>query len=233
MGGPHDHAAPGDASVLVDGGRIAAWFDTPARILAATDTSTALRSLDATERDRYAAFRFEPDRFAYLAAHTLHRQIWGNALGVTPHEVRINHDSNGRPTIIDPDGTAFFTSLSRRRGMVAVAISRESSVGVDVEEASARPEAMDLLARFLGPASYASVCLEIESDPSAFGRTWTLIEAFAKTRGDGLADSLKGIDVSAFGDGRYELTDARMRCLARSYSPDRAHCAAIAWQRRD
>lgn len=114
--------------------------------------------------------------------------------------------------------------------MVAVAISRDVAVGVDVEEANARPEAMALLFQFLGTASHTSVSREIESDAGAFGRTWTLVEAFAKARGDGLADSLRAIEISPLGHGRYKIADNRMSCSAQSFSPDPGHCGAIAWQ---
>lgn len=108
LGGSPGHlafdAALRDASLVTDDGRIAVWFSTPARILAATDEATALRFLDPAERKRYFAFRFEQDRLAYLAAHTLHRQVWAKALEIMPQDVRVDRDSAGRPTVAGPHG---------------------------------------------------------------------------------------------------------------------------------
>src|SRR5262245_1942573 len=92
------------ASVVVDGGRIAVWFETPVSILSATGISAALETLDVHELERYRAFLFEEDRSAYLAAHTLLRQAWAKALGVVPRDVQINRDPRGNPTVISPDG---------------------------------------------------------------------------------------------------------------------------------
>jgi phosphopantetheinyl transferase len=79
-------------------------------------------------------------------------------------------------------------SLSRRRGLVAVAVAGEAGIGIDVEETDMRDNAAEVLSPFLHPACLQDVAEWLEGGgPAALARLWTLIEACAKATERGLA----------------------------------------------
>ena len=87
--------------------------------------------LDVRERERAARFLHEADRRAYLAAHALLRLALDQVSG--QHQVwAFAADSFGKPHLVSPAPSLPF-SLSHCRSWVAVAVSKDAAVGVDIE----------------------------------------------------------------------------------------------------
>jgi 4'-phosphopantetheinyl transferase len=134
--------------------------------------------LDGAERAQALRFRVEADRRAYILAHALRRAVLSLAMNVDPEAVQFTSNANGQPLLLAPPAAhPIHFSHSRCRLAVAVAVAR-SPVGVDVEAndpAAADPE---LLRRYVA-----------EMGAHSFFTWWTMLEAFWKALGTGLAES--------------------------------------------
>jgi 4'-phosphopantetheinyl transferase len=153
--------------------------------------------LDPQERMRVARFRLDTDRRAFVAAHAMRRIALGLALSVDPQDLRFSTGPHGRPTLQGMDGGPPFFSLTRSRGLVALAISARGSVGIDVEPLQPGCDA-SLLAPFM--ASTAA------SEGLDFHLRWTALEAYWKARGLGLSTEHPRIGLrSVDGDELFEV----------------------------
>ncbi|MFC0628776.1 4'-phosphopantetheinyl transferase family protein [Kribbella deserti] len=116
-------------------------------------------------------------------AHDLLRELGTSVLG-TAAELR--HDDSGQPWIW-ANGTRYWASLSHGRNVVAVALSLDGPVGVDIE--ARRSFAVDgLVRRWFDPAEVA--WLDAQEDRiEAFLWLWTAKEAVGKALGKGLRDA--------------------------------------------
>jgi phosphopantetheinyl transferase len=132
--------------------------------------------LDAEERMRCSRLRFPADRRAFIAAHAVRRMALGLALEVDPSELRFGTGQHGCPMLLGHGDAAPSFSLTRSRGLVACALSREGRVGIDVESVFDEPDGT-LLEPFVTPSTEAQ----------DFYLQWTALEAFWKARGLGLA----------------------------------------------
>jgi phosphopantetheinyl transferase len=216
------------AQLTFNDGNMLAWIASPDRILSAHECLSALEILDTAEHARYAEFRFEADRRAYLAAHALLRAVLADEVGAPPRDISIEADERGRP-LISHGGRTLSASLSRRRGMVGVALSRSGAVGIDVEETSNPDDAAELLEPFLSHDTLTAILARMHADPRAFSATWTLIEAFTKARGGGLGANSPDLRISAIGDSQFEIAGSNCTAHARLLAVNNDHCAAVAW----
>ena len=141
--------------------------------------------LDDAERARVARFVFEEDQRRYRNSHAALRRILGAYLAVGAAEVRLRADVNGKPAIENGEALAF--NLSHSGEWALLALSRDASVGVDIEariEAARIPELAHSV--FTAAEVAALEGLEGADLEQAFLRGWTRKEACLKVRGVGL-----------------------------------------------
>jgi 4'-phosphopantetheinyl transferase len=142
------------------------------------------------ERAKAARFRFAADRNRHVISRALLRTILPVCLGIPHQALSFRHDSFGRPSLDNPEaldcGLDF--NLSHTAGLIALAATCHTAVGVDVENASRVQPAMELASRFFSPDEVASLgtfagdALNLE-----FYRHWTLKESYLKAYGVGLS----------------------------------------------
>jgi 4'-phosphopantetheinyl transferase len=90
--------------------------------------------LDPHERARWGGFRFDEDRRLYGAAHALLRNALSHYSAVDPRDWRFEAGPYGRPELtgaLAALGLRF--NLSHTRGLAACAVTRNHTVGIDVE----------------------------------------------------------------------------------------------------
>jgi 4'-phosphopantetheinyl transferase len=159
-----------------------------------------LDALSDNERTRAASFRFEADRWAFVAAHTGLRRLLGPMLGCAPRALRFSADVNGKPHLNHDgrDATVQF-NISHTRGCVSVAVAGRC-VGVDVEGRRELSDLMAIARTAFAPEAFASLAARPEGTTrtALFYRYWTLGEAFIKATGEGIAQDLKSF---AFTEG--------------------------------
>jgi 4'-phosphopantetheinyl transferase len=139
--------------------------------------------LSPAERERVQRKRRPIDQEELTLTYALHRLFLGAIRNLSPHEVPLARDAEGRPCL---HGWAGGTSLSHASGAAAFVFSPSGAVGIDVES-RARTAVMDeLVAQVAHPAERAAL-------PSGALRNeallalWVRKEAFLKAAGVGLA----------------------------------------------
>ena len=193
-----------------------------------------LAMLDDSERERAARFRRPEDHLAFAATHTLKRlALAAERPGEHPADLRFCANAFGKPTLADHRRPCF--NLSHTTGLVALAVSRQGPVGVDVEVIDEAIATSDLARSTFTPAEVA--VLEGEADRiRAFFALWTAKEAVVKAEGQGLSLPLEAIfvgETEASGpSGLWRLWRAEPRSgylLALAWSgPERGEAPAVA-----
>lgn len=164
--------------------------------LGSRDFASLLQILDDAEQEHAARFHFDADRHSYIAAHGLLRLLIGAWTGRPAAQLAFNAGPYGKPGLVR-GGAAF--NLSHTRGMVAVAISPQGDVGVDVEQSGAsRDPELDIADRWFSPDEVAQIGAEAEDADKRerFMRIWNLKEAVIKATGRGLSQELTGFTVT-------------------------------------
>lgn len=95
---------------------------------------------------------------------------------------------HGRPVVVSPTARPWRVSLSRARGLVAVAVTEGCDVGIDVEEVARTS--------FAGFPAVALHPQERDGTPAERGLIWTRKEALLKATGTGLGTDPRSIRVS-------------------------------------
>lgn len=204
MRGPRLLWAPLDLPGLPASAGVRAW----AADLATLDAplEALLNALSPEERDRAAAFRFEPDRRRFIRRRWARRAILAEALGVGFERLRLGHDPRGAPRLLGPTEFAGVHLSTSSAGDVAlVAVSTAAPVGLDVaaiDPALGRDAAA--AAVFMSAPELAWWRAADDGQrPARFFHLWTRKEAALKALGLGLQRDPRtlGILDSAPADG--------------------------------
>lgn len=192
-----------------------------------------LRLLDDQEQARAARFRFAGDRSTHVAAHALKRKVLSLHAATPPLAWRFEATSHGKPQIVEPAcETRLRFNLSHAHGIVAVAVSCNHEVGIDVEMVDPARLTTDMAVRFFSPAEVEMVNqADSELRTEILFRIWTLKEAYIKAVGLGLSIPLDSFSFSfdpitiSFRD---HGSDDPARWLFRSEKPTASHMLALA-----
>jgi 4'-phosphopantetheinyl transferase len=151
-----------------------------------------LRLLNDVEQERRGRYRQEADRARFTVGAALLRLVVADELGVGPTDVRVDRtcarcgEPHGKPRV---SGADVYVSISHSGDKVALALTREAAIGVDVEAIGVRDVA--------GLARTVLVAAEPLSRPADFFTYWCRKEAIVKATGDGLQVPLIEVVVSA------------------------------------
>ena len=203
--------SPGTLAVLI---RCEDWQD-------GLEAARAL--LSGPERNRADRQRRPQDRTMHVLAYAFHRMSLAWAMGLSPGSVPLVRDDMGCPRL---PGTAWHTSLSHADGSVALAMSCEGPVGIDLEsrdKAASMPELID------------SVCTMTERqrllhDPAAIAlpllELWVRKEALLKACGLGMSLEMRSIEAPA--DDWVPLPEDGREVRLRMLPAGDGHVAALA-----
>jgi 4'-phosphopantetheinyl transferase len=149
--------------------------------------------LKAYELARADRRRISADRNPYIVAHYLLARIVGAATGLGTASWAFEPDIEGGKPRLLAEGQDLHASLSHTRGAVAVAISRITDVGVDIEAIKPIRELNDIAGHVLTDRERHAVFGS--ADPTEmFTRLWTRKEAVAKAFGIGIRAPFHKID---------------------------------------
>jgi len=148
------------------------------------------------------------DRLDALLADYLH---------IDQKEVSIQYDSVGKPYLPHHRWLSFNLSHSGRD--LVVAVSKNRSVGVDVENLERNVKAEALAKRYFFPEEYAEVqSLDDRKQREVFLRFWVLKEAAVKAWGKGLAKDLRRTRCRFLHEGVWTIGDAEDACLGKVFA---------------
>jgi 4'-phosphopantetheinyl transferase len=169
--------------------------------------------LSAEERERATAMTSGEarERFVRSRIALRHTLAW---LGATaPGRLDIFVDPNGKPHLRQSSKVpALEFSMSHSGSTLAIAVTHDGPVGVDIEELDSNVDVEAIANRFFPPAEVRTLRnLDSEERREAFFRAWVRKEAVAKATDLGLDSALASVDLTgATEDGRdrrIELAD--------------------------
>jgi 4'-phosphopantetheinyl transferase len=141
--------------------------------------------------DRYA---HQKDRVLYITAHYLLRQTLSLHAPIKPSDWRFLSGPHGKPALLDNDSALAF-NLTHTNGLVAVAVSRGTDLGIDAECSHRRVNTHIADHRFSDAEITWLKALSPDEQVRGFLRLWTLKEAFLKSTGKGLTQSLSSFTI--------------------------------------
>ena len=172
------------------------------------DRDRSLLSSDELARaDRFVQAR---DRIHFAAGRAALRGILAGYLGTAPDQFGFSYARAGKPALGGQwasSGIQFNLSHSQAVGLLA--ISRERSLGIDIEWMNPATSVMEICERFFSECEISTLRKLPENEKLAgFFQCWTRKEAFIKAVGEGLSIPLDSFDVS-FGNDPAALKSVR------------------------
>lgn len=157
--------------------------------------------LSPEEQQRQAAYRSENAQHQFLLSRGLLRRVLGKITGCVPQQLAFNRLASGKPLLTDAPELHF--SLSHSGQWIALAVSCEAPIGIDIEQPTRPRDFLRIARHYFHPDE----CALLESPPHElmplhFYRLWTMKEAFFKARGTGISEGLGRINLAGFHTGR-------------------------------
>lgn len=150
--------------------------------------------LSEAERAQQSRFHFADDRLRYLVTRALVRSVLSRYAALAPADWGFSANAHGRPAIANghPDVHGLDFNLSHTRGLIALAVSRHRTLGVDVENVAVREVSPGIADHFFAPAEVAALAAVPPAQwQHRFFEYWTFKEAYIKARGMGLSIPLE------------------------------------------
>jgi 4'-phosphopantetheinyl transferase len=150
-------------------------------------------SLSKAEVARVGALTSPIEAARAAASRGLLRALLGHRLGIPPAEIGLSEGPFGKPELADPAARLAF-NVSNAGGLVAVAISPGTPVGIDVEHEL--PPGVALPAAVMMPEERAALARMPERRRlESFNRLWVRKEAILKAAGLGVAGRPEEMEV--------------------------------------
>ncbi len=164
-----------------------------------------LELLAPNERARHDRLQVPARKLEMAAAHALVRIALQQVTGSPAAAWRVWRDSVGRPKIEGPHA-GWHVSISHTPGLVACLVAPRV-VGVDAEQVSPRVPYMRIAEQVFAPRELEHLrTLDDAQRIDRFFLLWSVKEAFAKARGEGLDAPLDRVEVSLAEDGKVIVT---------------------------
>lgn len=135
------------------------------------------------------SFRSEADRYRYLIARKMRRQVLSLYLGIEPMDLCFRKGFNGKPNLVNLE---LHFNMAHSGERVALAISK-SDIGIDVEHINRIFNFEDLIQACYN-ANEMEFIDQSDSRTEAFFTLWTRKEAMLKRSGEGISVNLPDIN---------------------------------------
>jgi len=195
-------------------GNMIVWIT---QISQAHDSLTYLEPcLDNRDRERAARFHFPEDRARFVLGRALARKCLGRYLNQMPESIALAYTDRDRPVLAHDETIQF--SISHARDLVAVAVTANARIGIDLEWAQRSLDFPELAKRiFSGEDLRTFQAFPEHETPAAFFRAWTRKEAYLKARGEGISEGLRQISVSFSPEEISSIHDSRDASTSRNW----------------
>ncbi len=150
--------------------------------------------LSPEEQQRAKRFHFPKDSFRFTACRGMLRKILGTYLEVEPKQLQFSYEERGKPYL---EGEQLHFNLSHSGDLALYAVTKNLSVGIDVEKIKVNKPVEEIAQRFFSKREQEIIKqLPIKEKKLAFYRAWTRKEAYLKATGEGLGGGLEEVEVS-------------------------------------
>ncbi|CAB3787749.1 4'-phosphopantetheinyl transferase family protein [Pararobbsia alpina] len=146
--------------------------------------------MSGAERQKELRFRFAEDRRCYVVTRALLRTVLSRYAALDPSQWSFALNAYGKPEIGNPYRAKQRISfnLSHTDGLIVLAITAGSALGIDTENVRTRRAPIDIADSFFAADEVAALRqLTVEEQDKRFFSYWTLKEAYVKARGMGLS----------------------------------------------
>lgn len=153
-----------------------------------------LSFLNEVEKLRYDQYLPHAARL-FLISRVLTKSVLADKLGISPHEVNIQLQPNGKPFV--KGSKAIYFNLSHSADVIVLAVTEEGEIGVDVERVNREFE-WRRVDSVLAPSEIEWIQENEPIDPFSvyqrFFQIWTLKESYIKCTGHGMSSHLKKLN---------------------------------------
>lgn len=146
--------------------------------------------LSTEELRQQRRFYFERDRHRYLVTRAMVRTVLSKYAPIAPKEWKFATNPYGRPEVANEDAEAWRVAfnLSHTSGLIMLGVTRDTAIGVDVENVHEQRAAVEIADRFFAPDEVTALrALPAGAQEQRFFQYWTLKESYIKARGMGLS----------------------------------------------
>jgi 4'-phosphopantetheinyl transferase len=154
------------------------------------ELTRAVAVLSRSERARFDSYTNDVVARRYAVGRALLREVVGCAIGAAPGELPIREGLHGKPALgHEASIRPLWFSVAHCEDLVAIALSRSSDVGIDLERARAIEQWERVADRVLAAGERTQLRLAVERGEdagSAFLRQWCRVEAELKAIGCGI-----------------------------------------------
>lgn len=155
--------------------------------------------LDSSEKIRSAEFATRNLRHRFITGRAALRTVLSmlEAGAVPATEWRFGSTPNGKPYVQIPENSIHSFNLSYAEHLIAVAVSKEAEIGIDIELSHQIPQSEIPWHLFSTDEQRLLKATSAADFTPVFLRLWTLKEAIAKRTGQGFATEFSTIDTTA------------------------------------
>lgn len=150
-----------------------------------------LSLLDPSEVERMQRFKFEADKERFLLGHGFLRSLLGRYLDADGSFLVFERGTYGKPFL---PGSSIRFNLSDTKNAIAVAISSELDLGVDIETMTRPVDHVSVGSHYFTAEEQRSIA-EATDGKRRFLEFWTRKEAVLKASGVGIMDDLRVLRV--------------------------------------
>lgn len=140
--------------------------------------------LSEQELSKVPFFKFKQVSDSYIISQGTLRILLSEYLGISPEKVELGRRKKGKPYSIDDPGLYF--NMSNSGNIVVIAFSRDSEVGVDVEQIRLLPDLDEMISSNFTSSEIKFITARPEEMISRFFRFWTVKESYLKATGEGM-----------------------------------------------
>jgi 4'-phosphopantetheinyl transferase len=152
--------------------------------------------LSAEEKARTSVLHDDLIRNRAIVRLARRRQLLSEILDVDAGDVGIHTRPNGKPFVLARDGQTLEISSSNSRGHGVLAVTKNQSIGVDIESLTQIPDSPQFASWISNDSELAEIrTLSPLLQRRTLLRMWTRKEAYLKATGEGLRSDLRSIEV--------------------------------------
>ena len=168
--------------------------------------------LNNNERERYNRFRFEKSKIEFLVGRVLLKKYIADYLAISPTKITFDKNEYGKLYLSHTNrlrckGIKF--NLSHSSLMVAMAMTPDHEVGIDVEKCD--KDQLNLAKKFFTPNEVSFIINNKKINQiRSFYMIWTLKEAYIKAKAKGMSIPLKNFSVAVDNVLQDYVTDVKL-----------------------
>jgi len=154
--------------------------------------------LSGYEHVRASRFRFDRDRWRFVAARGILRQLLSRYVGHKPWQLRIECNAFGKPFLrSQPINGQICFNLAHSQDMALYGIALDCEIGVDIECIRPVADYLKVAEYLFSSQEFVGIsALDKEARLEAFFNCWTQKEAYVKAQGTGMRTRLDSFNVS-------------------------------------